>query len=221
VRARLTAALEFAESSTANMVDGSQPPRSENFRWATVLGLNWVRSLGEVQGTTAAATSRSLLDEWLLDDIVANALRGLEIEESLVQRGIDVIRILTTWQMWWHGVNPDLAGVARLAENWLHDDDVRRFLRVNRFGGALWYNKESLEDLLEWLLLIHDVERVKDGATLGGADSAEEWRAVFARVLQASDDAGYRVDRLLDILNPNRRGSGRSGRTLVPTPGHG
>jgi hypothetical protein len=158
------------------------------------------------------------LDEWLLDDVVGDALRGLAIEGSTAQRGLDAIRVMTTWQTWWQGMNPDLAGVARLAENWLRDDDVRRFLRVNRYGGALWYNKEALEELLAWLLLIHDVERTKEGAIVDGAiDSAEEWRAVFDRVLQASENAGYRVDRLLDILNPTRRGPGRPGRSLVST----
>jgi hypothetical protein len=217
VLARLEAVVTLAHASSGRSVaQFDVPPRTDNRRWGTILGWLWVRSLGEVTGATrtdAALTSRSWLDEWLLVDIVAEALRGMQLDDEVVSRSIDAIRVLATWQSWWKGATPDVFGAALLFEEWLRDDDTRVFLQVNRFGGSLWYNKESLEDFLEWLLLVRAIEEVKDrddGATV--ADSTEKWRDVFRRVLQASDTAGYRVDRLLDLLNPARRASERTGR---------
>jgi glycosidase len=196
------------------------PPRADSRRWGVILGWLWVRSLGEVQETTASlatVTSRAWLGEWLLADVIADALRGMRLDEEAIRQDLDAIRLLTTWQSWWKGATPDVFGVAVLFEEWLRDDDAREFLQVNRFGGTLWYNKEAFEDLLEWLVLVRGIEEVKDHGDPGGADSTEAWRAVFRRILPASDTAGYRVDRLLDLLNPQRRAAERSARRSATT----
>jgi glycosidase len=198
------------------------PPRADRRRWGAILGWLWVRSLGEAHEATASlttVTSRAWLDEWLLADVIAEALRELHLDEEAIRQDLGAVRLLTTWQNWWKGATPDVLGVALLFEEWLRDDDAREFLQVNRYAGTLWYNKEAFEDFLEWLILVRAIEEVKDHDDLSGADSAEAWRAIFRRVLPASDTAGYRVDRLLDILNPQRRTSGRAGRRSTTAQG--
>ena len=42
--------------------------------------------------------------------------------------------------------------------SWLRDNEVQQFLRVNRYGGVLWFNKESFDQLLGWMLVLAAVE---------------------------------------------------------------
>ncbi len=64
--------------------------------------------------------------------------------------------------------------------------DVQWLIGVNQSGGVLYLNKESLEQLLQWLTLVAaDVDTVPS-----------------AKVLAAAQSAGYRFDAMVELLVP-------------------
>jgi len=64
--------------------------------------------------------------------------------------------------------------------------DVQWLIGVNEHGGVLYLNKESLEQLLQWLKLV-----------------AADYDAVpSAKVLAAAQSAGYRFDAMVELLVP-------------------
>jgi hypothetical protein len=84
----------------------------------------------------------------------------------------------------------------------LADSEAQRFLGVNRFDGVLWFNKESFEQLLWWMLWLAVVDAWSDAQRPAGvavAQVAERYRVV--EVLQRAGDASeYRVEKLLALV---------------------
>jgi hypothetical protein len=82
----------------------------------------------------------------------------------------------------------------------LADQDAARFLQVNRHNEIDWYNKESFEELLAWLMLIEAVQAAAAGEdvpkTLGAA-----YDAIVA--LQAAEaQSAYQVEKLKAAVRP-------------------
>ena len=93
---------------------------------------------------------------------------------------------------------PDRA--RRLVMVWLGHPDVRPFIRVNAWEGQEWFGREEWRELLDWALLLDRID-----ASLPG-DAADGW-PVVRRLLELGEGAGYRVDRLRDLVAPARRPS--------------
>jgi len=75
----------------------------------------------------------------------------------------------------------------------LGDEDVRRYIGVNRYQGVLYFSKERFEELLWWLML---------AATLTTSDAANELaqgREIVARLTQAAAASGYQLEKLLAL----------------------
>ena len=139
--------------------------------------------------------SRSWIDEWLLGKIIAGALRDLGLDESAAWRSVATIKILTSHQRWFEEKQP-----YQILKSWLQDDEVQRFLQVNRHQGVLWFNKEAFEQLLEWMLLVASVTISAD--PLRPADEvAQETAAlheVAKKLQQAQEESGHQVEKLLE-----------------------
>jgi hypothetical protein len=82
---------------------------------------------------------------------------------------------------------------------WLADDDLRRFIRVNRWEGVAWFEREAFEDLLGWAAVL---DAILAAASPGEPDVAAG-RAAHARaaaaaaaLTDAAAAAGYRLDGL-------------------------
>jgi hypothetical protein len=87
-------------------------------------------------------------------------------------------------------------------ESWLRDDEVQRFLQVNRYGGALWFNKEAFEQLLGWMLRVAVVALTVDPLR-SKAEVAQEIAACYelvAKLQQAEEESGYQVEGLLEAV---------------------
>ena len=82
----------------------------------------------------------------------------------------------------------------------LRDDEVQRFLGVNRFEGVLYYNKESFAELLQGLFAAAVVSRLAANRENVAATVSELYDLVAA--LHAADAASeYRVEKLLELAS--------------------
>jgi hypothetical protein len=151
-----------------------------------------------------ARTSRAWLDELRLGPVIAGAFRGLGLDEGRAWEAVDLVRVLITLPR-----AATIDGVARrrierLIAAWLADDDVRPFIRVNRWEGVAWFNREAFEQLTAWMLVLDAVEASTDDSR-----PATEVARVLAKshgllvaLRAAGESSGYQIDRLVAGTKP-------------------
>jgi glycosidase len=180
-----------------------------------------------LQGETGFVDrSRSWIDEWLLGKVLAGALQDLGLDENAGWRAVAVIKLLTSHQdslVFRAMASPKAASTPELApstpggglsgvpqralvsahavlENLLKDDEVQQFLRVNRYGDVLWFNKEAFEQLLWWLFTVAVVQLT---ALRPAAEAAPDILAAFKvirQLQQAEEQSGYQLEELVRLL---------------------
>ncbi|HUV91340.1 MAG TPA: hypothetical protein VMY80_16935, partial [Anaerolineae bacterium] len=175
--------------------------------WGTLLGWLFVHALGKVlDGAEFEQISRSWSEEWLLGRIIAGCLQGLGLDEGAAWRAVATIHLLISHQRWFEVQGPEQPSAhaageyPRVLERWLNDDEVQRFVQVNRYRGVLWFNKESFEQLLWWMLAVA-VVGISADPLRPGAQVAQDIVAAFdvvRRLQSAEEQSGYQVERLLE-----------------------
>ena len=176
-------------------------PVDDKAVWGTLFGWTMVHALGKAQDAADyAAVSRAWIDEWLFGRIIAAALRDFGLDEGAAQRAVAVIKVLTSQQAWFDAGVPAARRPGQVLDELLADQDAARFLQVNRHNEIDWYNKESFEELLAWLMLIEAVQAAAAGAdvpkTLGAAYDA----IVALQAAEASSE--YQVGKLKEAVRP-------------------
>jgi hypothetical protein len=115
---------------------------------------------------------------------------------------------LISHQRWFEAQGPEQPSAhnageySRVLERWLNDDEVQRFVQVNRYRGVLWFNKESFEQLLWWMLAVA-VVGISADPLRPGAQAAQDIVAAFdvvRRLQSAEEQSGYQVERLLEAV---------------------
>jgi glycosidase len=161
--------------------------------WGTAVGWLFAHALGRVADEQdAAGQSRAWLDEWLLGASIGRALQDLGADEGRAARGVAVVKIATEHQNW-------LGNATTLPQKtltiMLGDEDVRRYIGVNRYQGVLYFSKERFEELLWWLMLAATVK------TSDGGEQLAQGREVLARLTQAAAASGYQLEKLLALAS--------------------
>ncbi|MGC9347443.1 MAG: alpha-amylase family glycosyl hydrolase [Anaerolineae bacterium] len=166
--------------------------------WGTLFGWLFTHRLGRLLDVeNVVEESRSRFDEWLLNKPIAQALRDLDVEEEGVLRAIATIRMLLSYPAWSQPIYVDDADAYDLLEHALHHEDVRAYLRVNRYEDVVWYHKESFGDWLWWTLCLTmltaaaDDEHDLESLTI-------HLYTLIERLREADKVSEYRVRKLLD-----------------------
>ncbi|MDX9975974.1 MAG: alpha-amylase family glycosyl hydrolase, partial [FCB group bacterium] len=147
------------------------------------------------------ARSAFCIDDWDLLPAVRTSFNQLGYDWQAAHLGAQLVRILVNYRDILEPMtgNPRLSRIQRLMD----DPGARDFLQVNRHEDILWFNQEQLEALVYWTLLVSVV------LLLGDPTISEETRnaQVFVRyqraqeILDAAEEAKYRVDTFLELLN--------------------
>ncbi|HNS01564.1 MAG TPA: alpha-amylase family glycosyl hydrolase [Anaerolineae bacterium] len=171
--------------------------------WATVFGWHFIHNLGLVAGEKSSADlSRSWIDEWLLGRILSHSIQGLGVAPATAEQAVGLVKLLTSNQRWFEFKTPQPA--ARLAfavlSRLLRDSEVQQFIGVNRYQGVLWFNQEAYEQLCGWLALPAVVDSMVNLSDEQAAAQIEERLAVVHKLLAASEESGYQVEKLLDAV---------------------
>ena len=169
------------------------PARASALIWA------FVHALGKVSGADGCEQrSRSWIDEWQLGRTIVQALQAVGMDEAGAAQQLALIKLLTTHQQWY--AVPD--GVARnpvgVLEALLVDADVQQFLHVNRYRDVLWFNKESFERMLDWLMLLARLGR--DDTAPATPASLQADMHILSALRRAEMKSDYQVEKLLAAL---------------------
>ena len=142
----------------------------------------------------------------------------LGLDQASAQRYLGLVRILTSQRAWYDDINQGKvksskvqtqSQTLRLLERLLSDDEVQRFLLVNRYQGELWFNKEAYEELVWWMYIIAvirmgaraglDVGAGKLSLSQGLSEEIEHCYKVIQALVKAEENSGYQVNRLLGV----------------------
>jgi glycosidase len=208
------AAIKYLRANLGVMVEEAAPkskartatiarslPADDKAIWGTLFGWVMVHSLGKaLAAEDYAVASRAWIDEWFFGRILATTLREFGLEEGAATRAVGLIKVLTSQQEWFDAAVPAAQRPAQVLTALLADQDAARFLQVNRYNEIDWYNKESFEELLAWLMLIEAVK-----ATVVGEDVPKTLGAaydVIAALQLAEAQSDYQVEKLTAAVKP-------------------
>jgi hypothetical protein len=176
-------------------------PADDKVIWGTLFGWTMIHSLGKALDAEDYATvSRSWIDEWFLGRIIANTLREFGLDEGVTSRAVQIIKVLTTHQGWFDVETSAAERPAQILDALLVDQDAVRFLQVNRYNGIDWYNKETFEELLAWLIVIEAIQ-----ASVMGEDVPKTLSAAYDVIValqQAESQSEYQVEKLKEAAKP-------------------
>ena len=186
---------EYLETIVEGMRDTNEA------RWGVLIGFIFIRDLGKLSGAKQTeAVTRSWIDEWQLGKGLEDTIRGLGMESAVAARSITLLRILTDLQNWYRdlGNKPFRQYFTQL----LADEEIRRFLNINRYKDILWFNQEAFDELIWWLNLLAIIDALSDpnaGAALL-AERAIICRDMTKRLQKAVQSSGYQLTKLLAAI---------------------
>jgi hypothetical protein len=170
--------------------------------------------------------SRSWIDEWLLGKLLLSAFEGQGLSTEEQHSALTLIKVLTSHQLWFEtppsggtsspatprnqskqnqatGKKALSAEAARVLRTLLGDTEVQETLRINRYQEILWFNAESLDQLLTGLYLIAVVDAVNTASEDPArcAQIIRNRKTVLDQIHEAKDSSNYQVERLLTALS--------------------
>ena len=140
------------------------------------------------------------MDEWLLGKIVAGALQDLGLDEAAAWWAVGTDKILINHQGWFELAASPEDRAYQVLVSWLRDSEVQQFLRVNRYGGVLWFNGEAFDQLLAWMLTVAtvsisaDAERSPEEIAQDVVDCYE----VIEKLKRAAESSEFQVVKLME-----------------------
>jgi len=145
--------------------------------------------------------SRSLIDEWLLGKIIAQSMDELKPSPQAGQESVKLLKILVAQQNWCAEA-PKKKAAAHVLRLWLSDPEIQDYLRINRYEGVLWFNKEALEKLLRALLAVALIANLSEAETTKAKINAQNKRCyrIIDKISKAVKKSGYQVEKLLQAV---------------------
>ena len=193
IRARIEMALCLPVLLSEEEADLLLPVEGKAAAWALLFGWLCVHDLGKAgPGVNSAEEGRGWLDEWHFGRLLAGVLREFGLDEHAADYAVTMVKALTTHQRWYQqsgGRRQEI--IATL----LADPDVQRVVQMNRYQGALWFNKEAFEQLLQWLDLTSTLLARADGEP---EEALADRHALITELRAAAEEAAYQAEELLD-----------------------
>ncbi len=144
-------------------------------------------------GADVAATSRAWFDELRFPAVLAAGMREGGLDEGEAWAVADLTRVLLALPRPSALGGPARTADARLLESWLGLAVVRTAMGVNTWQGVEYLDRDAFAAMLRWAGRLDAIEAGLAGAR---ARRATPERDLEARLSNAAETAGYRVDVL-------------------------
>ena len=172
--------------------------KTNDRHWLMLFGWLFVHELGRLASDTGYDyQSQSWLDEWQFSKIMAVAFQAINPDEPAAWWMVGTIRMLVGQQNW--AISCAGKSDKEILESWLSEEEVQRFLRVNRYKNVLWFNKESFEEFLWWMVMLV-LFKVDETASLTDTQKIEQILGTYEvvqRLIKAGSVSEFQLDKLL------------------------
>jgi len=179
--------------------------------WGTLLGWLFTQALGKaITEDGYAEISRSWIDEWLLNKLVASALVGLGLDERQAWHTVSLIKLLAAHHEWWQ--MPQKASLKKkpstkdaayqLLITLLGEAEAQAYLGVNRYQDVLWYNQEAFDELLWWLYITAavDLTTATEQTAQLAAERLQACHDVIKQLQKAEKASDFQIEKLLEAV---------------------
>ena len=179
-------------------VAAALPP--DTATWGALLG--WLAAeaiAGVLEPDPDARRSRGWFDRSRLGRVFADAYRWRGLDEGAAWWAVETVRHLVARPGAGALAAPEAERAGRLVRAWAADDDLGRWLGVNRHDGIAYVNRESFEAALRWLVILAAVAGVAD--QVDATDAARTLAVAHALAVRLAADAeaaGYEVGRIVE-----------------------
>lgn len=174
--------------------------------FATAYGWSFLHALAGVTVTKEEVSelSRSWIDEWRLGRLIGNGLSDLGFDEWTQSRALALIKIFTSHQFWF--LTRETPDAFAVMASLLQDEEVRTFLQINRHMDILWFNKESFELLLFWMVHLALI-KISGDPVMGEEDQIDMIGTavrITKELLKAFEQSDCQIERLLEFVRTTR-----------------
>jgi glycosidase len=180
-------------------VAAALPP--DTATWGALLG--WLAAdavAGILEPDPGARFAHGWFDRARLGRVFAVACRGRGLDEGAAWWTVETVRHLVARPGAAALGAPEPERAGRLVRAWFADQDLARWLGVNRHEGIAYVNRESFEAALRWMVVLAAVAEAADdpdGAAVAGAMEAAHGLAT--RLASDAKSSGYEVGRLVEM----------------------
>jgi glycosidase len=192
-------------------VKNASPWRNgDAYSWGVLIGWIATSAMGKIiSDKDYEEISRSWIDEWMLNKILISTFDNLGVDDRSSWQAVSLIKLLISHHSWWTTMiaNPkksDFNAAYLMLTKIFSDNDAQILLGVNRYQEALWFNKESFENLFWWLFIIATVEISSQYL------QSDQNNEVAKKILQCYKEittlvalakaSGYKLEMFLDLL---------------------
>ncbi len=216
---RLRRALHLASASPRDLPAGDEPAAfaavalaPETITWAALCGWLAADAVGSVLAPDAAArTARAWFDDAALGRVLADAFRWRGLDDGAAWWAVETVRHLLARPGAAALAAPPSERAGRLMRAWLSDEDLGRWLGLNRHDGVAYVNRERLEAALRWVVVM--------AAVAGREDALAAAHPLALQLADLAGQAGYRVGRIVELATGAGAGAaGAPGATTALEP---
>ena len=152
---------------------------------------------GVLEPDPAARRARGWFDATRLGRVFADAYRWRGLDEGAAWWTVDTVRHLLARPGDEALAAPAAQQAGRLVRAWFTDDDLARWLGINRHDGIAYVNRESFETALRWLVILVAVGG-PDQVAAGPPTSLAAAHALAVRLAADAAAAGYEVGTIVE-----------------------
>ena len=142
-----------------------------------------------------------IIEYWSIDDHISDILLqfGATREDSL--KYIMLIKILTRYQICVKGLD-EKKDLNKLIDVFFKDNDVMDFIGVNQHENIIWFNKESFEELLNWIFLIAliDYPIYKYPHSKNTNKMLSKYSKIFKNIQISAQKSDFKFNKFLEIV---------------------
>ncbi len=144
--------------------------------------------------------SRCFIEELFLNKLTSEISYQLKIKDEKLMN--DIILILTEYQNWFVRIQNSNENLKTILKNFVSDLNVRSFININRYNGVLWFKKESLEILIQWLEIVAIFNILKNNyPSLENIFSdLDEMKKILSEINAAVEKSDFKLEKFLDNL---------------------
>ncbi len=90
--------------------------------------------------------------------------------------------------------------LASLLKGWLADEEIQRYLKINRYQDILWFDKERFESFMWWMMALAVLETAASPRSSASllVERLLLVQSIAARLRKAEEASGYQVEELLE-----------------------